>query len=45
MSVTTPNYEVNTSPIETLLTPIDGAHPLDNADIIWLLFENYLLRK
>ena len=45
MSVTTPKYEVSIGPIETLPRSIDSAHPLDNAYIIWLLFENYLLRK
>ena len=45
MSVTTSKYEVDTSPIGTLPTPIDGPHPLDSSDIIWLLFDNYLLRK
>ena len=45
MSVTTPYYEVNTSSIETLRTPIDGAYSLDDAPLIWLLFDNYLLRK
>ena len=45
MPVTTSKYEVDTSPIGTLPTPIDGPHPLDSSDIIWLLFDNYLLRK
>ena len=45
MSVTTPNFEVSTGHIGTFPKPIDGAHPLDNAGIIWLLFEYYLLRK
>jgi len=40
-----PNFEVITSPIGTSPTPIDGACPLDNADIIWLLFEYYLMKN
>ena len=45
MSVTTPSYEVSTTPIGTKPWPIDGAHRLDEAPLIWILFEIYLLRK
>lgn len=45
ISVTTPKYEVSTTPIGTTPKPIDAANHLDNAHIIWLLFENYLLRN
>ena len=45
MSVTTPKYEVSTSPIETLPSPIDSAYHLDKAYIIWLLFENWVAQS
>ena len=45
MTVTTPKYEVSTTPSGMPPKPINGAHRLDEAPLILLLFECHLLRK